>query len=109
MSEAEARVNAVEAMMKENSRGDLDSLSSIKEERTRYYVDKLPVHPNPINPFSTHNNYTSDTSEIEELSNIFIKKEMLLARLNKFNDKSEFYNVWRMTFQCYKKVEIRCR
>ena len=50
VSEVDARVNVMEAMMKENSQGDLDSLSSIKEERTKDYIAKLPVHTYPRNP-----------------------------------------------------------
>ena len=53
MSEAEARVDVdvIEVMMREHSQGDLDSLSSIQNVRTKNYIEDTRVHTYPSNPF----------------------------------------------------------
>ncbi len=74
--------------------------------RTQKYVDThvhMDTHAHvtcsmstPVNPY----NFTSNSlHQATDLSQYFLRKELLLSRLTQFDDKAQSYAIWRVSFK----------
>ncbi|KAH3738915.1 hypothetical protein DPMN_045558 [Dreissena polymorpha] len=110
--ESEAELRAVEEMLNENCSVKSEALKSIssiskksKSEIVNDYLNKIPARPDSQSKIQQETFHLRPSAPefvpqtTANFANYMVKKDLLLSRVTKFNDRPEQFYTWKRSFR----------